>query len=125
MSHGPKRPAHDLRAGTLPLLSLAIIAFSEYRKKDKTAAAKGFSFGDRGMRAWISAGVGHCVLALGGGWMAALAASLGGRILLARSGARRALLKRLKRCVHNNEKHIATLKRKMESAGRYALDESS
>jgi len=116
---GDMAPSADIIDMPLPLLSLAIIAFTEYQKPDKSAIRKWFSFGSRSMKTWSSLLVGSTAVALlGGGLPVAIIASLGTNYFLSKGEQKRLVIERLDGSMRRNEQRLNQLRDDIARARR-------
>ncbi len=110
----------DIFETPLPIISLALIAFSEYRVQDKNFYQKGFSFGERGVGAWVAIYAGSLLAGITGTWWIAILGSLGTRYLFNKGKTQRQLVKKLKKMLKDNEQMIGCMQRK-KGAGHALL----
>ncbi|MBT3219230.1 MAG: hypothetical protein HN348_09075 [Proteobacteria bacterium] len=99
----------------VPYLAIAIVAFSEFIKPDKTTLEKAWNFGARGMKTTIALSVGMYLSALTGGyWLVSVAGAMGTRWLVARGRSRRLLKRKLADLVKRNQQRLKGLAAEIE-----------
>lgn len=100
----------DISLKGLPLLSLALIAFSAYTEKDMNLYQRSYNFGFRGVKALLAYNLGKACLTVTGVCWVGLMASVGFRLFLAKGERKINYAKQLKQIIRNNKRVIKELK---------------